>query len=109
MNVGDLAACMDCDSAGVIVCTDVLGSDFDQALQRRVELPLEPSAYEPPGLTCRACEASRFRGVLPVRGACAACGRPNAKAIKQDLGATRSFCGDACVSTYVNRRLTERS
>ena len=103
MTVGDLDRCIDCEIGGVVVTTNVHGTDLNMELQRSVKTPLEPSAYEPGGLTCRACEKLRFKAALPERGVCAACGRYNAKASARDLGATRSFCDDACVSNWISR------
>jgi len=105
MKVGDLFRCSDCGTGGVVVTTDLEGTDFDRELQRRVNLPLEPSAYGSGDLTCRPCETLRLKAVLPERGVCAACGKHNAKAVARDLGATRSFCDDVCISAWVNRRL----
>ncbi len=104
MKVGDSGHCADCGADGVVVTTNLAGTDLDRKLHRSVSTPLEPSAYEP-GLTCRPCEALRFRSALPERGVCAACGKHNAKATAQDLGATRSFCDSACISAFINARL----
>lgn len=105
MKVGDLEHCSDCGVDGVVVTTNVAGTDLDRELQRMVSSPLEPSAYEPGGLTCRLCETTRFKSVLPERGVCAACGKHNARATAADLGATRSFCDTACINAFINARL----
>ena len=103
MKVGDSDRCADCDASGVVVTTNVHGTDLNKELQRSAKTPLEPSAYEPGGLTCRACETLRFKSALPERGVCAACGKHNARAMARDLGATRSFCDDDCISAWVSR------
>lgn len=91
---------MDCGRTGTVVATSP--ENWDEHLGPRVALPLEPSVYDPPGLTCRDCEAKRFKAVLPERGICPRCGKPNRAAIKDDLGVTRSFCGDACITGFLN-------
>lgn len=98
MKVGEFGRCVDCDSTGVVVTTNVDGTDLDRELARRTKVPLEPSAYSPGGLTCRPCETTRFRSALPVRSVCPQCGRENQK----DASATRSFCNDACVTAFLN-------
>lgn len=107
--LGEKAACQDCGAEGVVVCTinaDV-DDDFDAALARMVKVPLEPSAYQPGGLTCRLCETRRLKSALPPRGLCANCGRPNASAMRKDLGSTRSFCDDRCINEFLKTRLED--
>lgn len=103
MKVGDVEKCVDCGGSGVVVTTTFEGHDLDRELARRSPLPLEPSVYEPAGLTCRPCEAIRLRQAMPKRGVCPACGKENLKATLQDMPGTRSFCDDACLSEFVNR------
>lgn len=101
MKVGEVGLCVDCKAPGMIVSTSIDGSDFDVDLARRSSKALEPSAYSPLGLTCSPCEANRVRLAMPPRGVCPACGKDS----KADLGATRSFCGDACINAFLERHL----
>jgi len=101
--IGDAGKCDDCKKDGFIVAlqTDL----YDPTACPPDSCPLEISAYDPEGTTCIDCERSRFRRALPKRGTCAWCGALNPRAIKDDAGATRSFCDDECISNYINARL----
>ncbi len=99
MRLGDLASCSACGRDGIVVSTD--GNDYDLKLRQNMPKSLvavEPSAFEPGGLTCEDCERSRFKTALPVRGECAWCGKP---ATKKDLASSRSFCDDGCISAFL--------
>lgn len=106
--IGDESACSSCRLVGTVVADS--DGRHDAALERVSGRPLEPSRYHP-GLTCRGCELILFRSALPQRGTCGWCGAINAKAMHSDLGATRSFCNDLCISNFLTneeRLVTER-
>lgn len=105
--IGDRAECSECRKPGVVVAAD---GKHDLGLECESDLPLEPSRYRE-GLTCKGCELILFRSALPSRGSCGWCGAPNAKALHHDLGATRSFCNDQCISNFLTneeRLVTDR-
>ncbi len=102
MRLGDMTVCSVCGRDGIVVSTD--GSDYDLKLRRSVPKTLvavEPSAFEPPGLTCEDCERLRLKAALPTRGRCAWCGKP---AKRSDLASGRSFCNDDCISAFLTAR-----
>ena len=102
MKVGDLEKCVGCGISGVVVSTGVDGLDYDKVLAKSTKVPLENSVLLV-GMACRACELKAFRQALPERGICPSCGKPNRKAIDGDLGATRAFCDDDCISLHINK------
>ncbi len=95
--VGVEAICSVCKKPGTVVATCM--TDYDSELDKTVRMAaLEESAYAPPGLTCRDCEAARFKNALPVRGVCPACGKG-----RPDTGFFESFCNDACRGAWLGK------
>lgn len=106
--IGDRGVCDSCFKHGTVVAAS---GAHDPELERVADLALEPSSYLRDGFTCRACETVLFRSALPERGVCGYCGKTNARAMHHDLGATRSFCDERCISAFLNdeaRLMTER-